>query len=1350
MAEPIKFTDLIKPDDTINELIQQLRDAKDAYEKLAKTVKTESTDLTKSLNATSGATEEGKQKILELAAAADKLAQAEKAVSSAIDNIQKSEKGLVQAQKEAAAAAEASVDYMEGLRKEVEKAKREAAEHTKKLQEQANAQKQVAQTAQHAAEAQKEEATEIEHAVDSYKALKKELKDLTKLFRTLSAEERIDPELGGDLAAEIRALKKELSDIDAMLTPHVSKMTELEKTEKAFAFASSDAGKQVAWLKAQIAAMNKEYIASRAALQHAIGSYDSLKATLKQLSTEYKAMSASDRQGPGGQALLSSILETKTAMSQLEAQMKPYTRALTQLEKAKQKLAYLQTNEGRELLEIRAQINAIVAERRKQEQILTDIEKAKRKLNFAQSEENMQLKLYTTQIQEANRVAELRVRIANSEEGSYNRLSAQYALNKIRLNQMGEADEKAAQAKRELEAETKALYQQMIKLQEATGNHTLSVGNYKKAWNGLGMSVNQIVRELPAAAISLNTFFLGISNNVPILLDEIQKVRTLNAKLRAEGKQTKSVIGEVTRAFFSWNTVMVLLLTVFAMHGEAIINWIANLFRGEARVMSLTGRLKALTEELKNSSKGYGDNYVAFKKLADEWRALTSEKEKLQWIEDNQSRFNGLSLAINNVNDADRAFITGTRAVIEAMKLRARATAAESLAAEKYAEELTKREEARRRRIEADKLEGIQQPTQTQAPSIMGGTMAIPGKSRQEALLDQASALDKVADAAKETADAYYDMAAADNAAADAALKSLNLFGKSKSNKERKSLHRDTEDTIESLSLSATKAYQDSITKLERDEIKKRRKEYLEAYNTEVADLARKYNKIQRILDGQDSRYKKLTEEQKEQALKAQDDIVRAIENKQKAVEQNLALLTYQQQEQDAQTQLEALNLQIEAVKSGSEEELRLRLQILRVEEQIALARNRQLPPAQQQDENVIKASFKKQRADVITGFNDTSFEQSQALEKAKFDSVKHNEQQITQFTLQQEKERWERQIQLAEAGALDWSQAQIDAAKETVKGINEQLEENQNFIARVGERGLKGALFESFGWNDDQIDAMSQATDFIVNQFSEILAAEVALAEKEKELADERVARAQSAYEAEVEARNNGYANNVATAKKELEQEKKNQLQKQKMLEAAQKRQQAVDTIAQTSSLITASALLWKSFAGTGPAAPFLAAAAIAAMWTSFAVAKIKARQVTSAGSEEYGEGGLEFLEGGSHASGNDIDLGVNNKRKRRMRAEGGEALAIINKRRTRQYRKVLPDVIESFNKGTFEDKYLNAFAGADRANISIVSNSSTDLSKLERDVSSIRKQNETKYFTMPDGTVIMQYKNVKRIIKN
>ena len=1203
MAEPIKFTDLIKPDDTINELIQQLRDAKDAYEKLAKSVKTESGDIAKALHSTSGATEEGKQKILELAAASDRLATAEKAVAAAIEGLSRSEKGIAAAQKEVAAATANTVDNMEELRKELEKAKREAAENTKRLEENARAQRESAEATERHTQARKKEAEEIEYAADSYKALKKELKELDKLFKTLSQVDRIDPEIGGELAKEIVDLKKALKDADAALTPFVSGLYELAR--------------------------------------------------------------------------------------------------------------------------------------------------AKNKLAFARSEENRELKLYTSQIREANRVAELEVAIANSAEGSYNRLSAQYALNKIRLNQMGEADEEAVRAKRALELETKALYQQMIKLQEATGNHTLSVGNYKKVWNGLGMSVNQIVRELPAAAISLNTFFLGISNNVPILMDEIKKVRDLNAKLRADGEPTKSVIKEVTKALFSWNTAMVLLLTAFAMHGEAIINWITNLFRGEARVLSLTERLKNLNEELKNSAKGYGSNYVQFKKLADEWKALTSEKEKLQWIEDNRSEFNRLELAIKTVNDADKAFITNTAQVLTAMKLRARATAAEALAADKYAEELTKREEARQARL---KVKNLQEAGGT-LPSAVGSSvtgyvqMGGPGMT-EAALTEKATALDKVADAAKETADAYYDMAAADNAAADAALKSIGLFGKANKG-SRGPQPKDTEDTIESLSLSATKAYQDSITKLERDEIKKRRKEYLEAYNTEVADLARKYNKIQRILDGQDSRYKKLTEEQKEQALKAQDDIVKAIENKKEAFSQNWALLTYQKQEQDAQTQLEALNLQIDAVKAGSEEELRLRLQILRVEEQIALARNRQLPPAQQQDENAIKAGFKKQRASVITGFNDTSFEQAQALEKAKFDAVKHNEQQITQFTLQQEKERWERQIQLAEAGALDWSQAQIDAAKETVKGINAQLKENQSFIARVGERGLKGALFEAFGWNEDQIDAMSTAVDTVISNFGAILEAEVALAEKEKELAEERVNRAWESYQSEIEARNAGYAANVAGAKKELEQARRQEMQKQRMLEQAQRRQATVDTLMQTSSLITASANLWSSFSKLGPFGPALAIAAIATMWGSFAAAKIKARQVTAAGSEEYGEGGLEFLEGGSHASGNDIDLGTTNKKGKRMRAEGGEALAIINKRRTRQYKKVLPDVIESLNKGTFEDKYLNSFA-AGSAIVTAQATPAVDLSGIEDTLHDIKKQGDTHYYYGPNGEIVEIKKNVKRIIRN
>ena len=1203
MAEPIKFTDLIKPDDTINELIQQLRDAKDAYEKLAKSVKTESGDIAKALQSTSGATEEGKQKILELAAASDRLAAAEKAVAAAIEGLSRSEKGIATAQKEVAAATANTVDNMEELRKELEKAKREAAENTKRLSENARAQRESAEATEQHTRARKQEAKEIEYAADSYKALKKELKDLDKLFKTLSQVERIDPELGGALAQEIVELKKALKDADAALTPFVSGLYELAR--------------------------------------------------------------------------------------------------------------------------------------------------AKNKLAFARSEENRELKLYTSQIREANRVAELEVAIANSAEGSYNRLSAQYALNKIRLNQMGEADEEAVRAKRALELETKALYQQMIKLQEATGNHTLSVGNYKKVWNGLGMSVNQIVRELPAAAISLNTFFLGISNNVPILMDEIKKVRDLNAKLRAEGKQTKSVIGEVTKALFSWNTVMVLLLTVFAMHGEAILEWASKLIFGKKQALSLKEALNGISEELNSSGASYGEQVTLVQKLAEKYRALGGDiKKQEQFLKDYADDINSLGVSVTDLNDAETLFVSSTEAFITSLKLRARATAAMSLAAEEYKKELVATTKA--------------ETSESTQPSFWQGVWSMVGnysaEGAQEDFIAQQQKIvqgfkDEAA-AAKAAGDQYFDLSKMYEKMADDQLATLGLDKFTKRNKGSKEPKgprpKDTEDTLEALSLSATKAYQDSITKLEREEIKKRRKEYLEAYNTEVADLARKYNKIQRILDGQDSRYKKLTDEQKEQALKAQDEIVKAVENKQKAVEQNLALLTYQQQEQEARAQLETLNLQIDAVKRGSEEELRLRLQILRVEEQIALARNKQLPPSQQQDEATIKAGFKKQRTEITTGFNDTAFEQSQALEKAKFDAAKHNEQQITQFTLQQEKERWERQIQLAEAGALDWSQAQIDAAKETVKGINRQLEENESFIARVGERGFTGALFESFGWNEDQIDAMQQATNIVVDQFGAILDAEVALAEKEKQLADERVQRAQDSYKAEIEARNAGLAADIEGARKELDLAKRQQQEKQRMLEQAQRRQAALDTVMQTSSLITASANLWSSFSKLGPFGPALAIAAIATMWGSFVAAKIKARQVTA--TQEYGEGGFEVLEGGSHASGHDIDLGATNKKGKRMKAEGGEALAIINKRNTRKYKKVLPEIVESLNKGIFEDKYMTTFSAGQSIIVAQMQQpqSSVNLSHIEETLGDIKKQGDTRYFYGSNGEVIEVKANVKRIIRN
>lgn len=1234
----------------------------------------------------------------------------------------------------------------------------------------------------------------------------------------------------------------------------------LERAQNELKIAMSDTGKQIAWLKAQTVDQNKATVEQQRYLQQTLSSYDRLKSDLKQTVALYKSLTEAERaDSEMGQQLLSGILNLKNQIKALDDQMKPHIQTLTEIQKAEQKLVYLQSEEGQKLLDLKAKIAEVTAAKRQQKAATDPLVLAQEKLAYARSEENQQLKLYSTQIKEANQIAQLQVTIANSAEGSYNRLSAQYALNKIKLNQMSQAEREAADSGKKLETETAAIYQQMIKLQEATGNHRLSVGHYQKTWDGLGISVSQVVRELPAAAVSLNTFFLGISNNIPMVVDEINRLRVQNKLLQAEGKATVSVTKSVVNALLSWNTILVIMLTVFSMFGGQIIEWIGNLFKAKNAVISTTEALDNIAKELESTNASYGDNVVSLKQLQQGWKNLKTTAEKNQWIKDNKSEFDKLGVAVNDVTDAENIFVNNTEAVINALRLRAKAAAAQKLAAEQYEKALIARNKAE---TEAAKGPSAGETaaanvsyinTTGTGPAAGPNTAAEVQRTAIELHKQKVQSLKDEATAAEKTGDAYFDLAAGYEAVAKAELKAANVDEPHKKTRTRTREPRDLSSIINQNSIKAQKEYEESITALQKDEFAKRRKtaaDEVQNENNKLREMLRKNDEYVRNVDG---KYKKLTEDQKKQITQQNAWINSTIANNLKALALQLEQIQREQAanslklQRETQTgavsptpiaenapkntettvttnvsvtrdasQMEAslveerelmrqnleaeyrlvldtnakllaagdeharseeeiliefnkkklqlyadydkqilsarerdIENQLELVKKGTEEELQLLLQQNEVRRQLALTENAAKPAAEQVSSSVINAKFDKSATQTKGTFGMTGFEEQQALEEAQFNAVKHNETEITKFKLQQEKERWLYQIQLAEAGSLDWSQAQIDTAKSTVKGIDRELSDLNGFVANIGKKGLGGTLLEKLGFDDDQIDALGDAVNVVIEQLQSIMDAEVELAEQAVEAAEKRVEAAQKAYDAEVEARNNGYANNVATAKKELEQEKKNQQEKQKQLEAAQKRQEALNTVIQASSLITASANLWSSLSPIPFIGPALAIAAITTMWTSFAVAKVKAKQVT-AGQSEYGEGGLEFLEGGSHASGDDIDLGVNNKKKRRMRAEGGEALAIINKKRTRKYRKILPDVIDSFNKGTFEDKYLNAFANSDGLSIALNSSGNMDLSKIEDDVRSIRKQSETKYYTLSNGTVVIQHKNVKRIIKN
>lgn len=1186
---------------------------------------------------------------------------------------------------------------------------------------------------------------------DSIEKLVKQLGELNQSYETMVNAIRA----GADrIVHSLKSASGATSEGRKAIDEATASTSRLERAQNELKLALSDTGKQIAWLKAQTSDANRATVEQQRYIQQAISSYDRLKSDLKQTVELYKSLTAAERaDSEMGQQLLNDILNLKNQIKALDDQMKPHIQTLSEVEKAEQRLAYLQSDEGKRLLELKAKIAELTSARKQQKATVDPLAQAQEKLAYAQSEENQQLKLYSTQIREANQIAQLQATIANSAEGSYNRLSAQYSLNKIQLNQMSAAEREAADSGKKLEAETNAIYQQMIKLQEATGNYRLSVGHYQKTWDGLGISISQVVRELPAVAVSLNTFFLGISNNIPMVVDEIKRLRRQNELLAAEGKEQISVTRSIVKSLFSFNTTLVVLLTVFSMYGKEIITWIDKTLAGRDAAKSFEDALEDLNDELgKGSTGSYGQQIAVLRRLSENWKDLGDNiKAQTQWIKDNEKEFSKLGITIDSINDANNAFVDNTESVVAAYKARAKAEAALNVVSQQYQKLLVAENKAE---LEKVREYGFFDKTINYFKALWGGISGPDSdlslgtrlkKQRQR----NVESLQKDADALEKEVESYFNVWKFYEDQADALFKEIGLEESHKKDKRGRT-PRDADDRLNNLALAAEKAYQKSRTEIERDENKKRRAEAFASFNQEIADLNDKYSRIQKILNGQDEKYKKLTESQKETAIKALDDIENAIKNKQKGLTLSLDLLNIDVEIQKAEQLLELLELEGEVSKKGSYEELSNSLKRLDVERQIALLKNAQLPEAKRQPTSAINASFDKQKAITVGSFNMSSFDEQQALDEAVFNEVKRSETEITRFKLEQEKARWQEQIRLAEAGGLDWSQAQIDAAKATVKGIDRELSELDDFIKNIGKKGLGGTLLEKLGFDDDQIDALKDAVNIVIEQLQSIMDAEVELAEQAVEAAEARVEAAQKAYDAEVEARNNGYANNVATAKKELEQEKKNQQEKQKMLQAAQKRQEAMNTVTQASSLVTASANLWSSFSSIPIVGPALALAAIATMWTSFAVAKIKAKQVTASQSDEYGEGGLEFLEGGSHASGDDIDLGVKNKKKRRMRAEGGEALAIISKKRTRKYKKILPDVINSLNKGTFEDKYLNAFASSDGLNISLNSNGSVDLSKIEDDVRSIRKQSETKYYTLPNGTVVIQHKNVKRIIKN
>lgn len=437
------------------------------------------------------------------------------------------------------------------------------------------------------------------------------------------------------------------------------------------------------------------------------------------------------------------------------------------------------------------------------------------------------------------------------------------------------------------------------------------------------------------------------------------------------------------------------------------------------------------------------------------------------------------------------------------------------------------------------------------------------------------------------------------------------------------------------------------------------------------------------------------------------------------------------------QKESDRIQLELEAVEEGSEKEIDLRIKLLQNQRKIELAQNRLLSKEMRQSEADINAKYDAQIVKELKDFGMDKIALNNELAVSEINALKISEKEKTKLILEETKKRLKAELALETKpdGTLT----------ERGKIIANQIKEIDNEIDKTSK---PSNIYELFGLNltSEQEQAISTAAQYAIDAINSIADAKVQAAERAVEAADREVEAAQNALDAEREARANGYASNVEQAQKELDLAKKNQEKALKEQAKAQKQQEAINSLEQASNLVTASAEIFKSFAGTGPWGIPAAIAMIATMWSAFAAAKIKASQLTKGNEEKYGEGTVELLQGGSHQSGNDIDLGTKPDGTRR-RAEGGEFFAVINKRNSRRFRKVIPDVIKSLNNGTFTDKYLASYDGVNNISVNF-KEKNNDLNDIRNDIREIKNRERT--YRDANGDTIITYKNLKRRIRS
>lgn len=170
-----------------------------------------------------------------------------------------------------------------------------------------------------------------------------------------------------------------------------------------------------------------------------------------------------------------------------------------------------------------------------------------RKLKESYTNTAVEIKKIQAIRKKQNQIQKLELQLSKSAIGSYDRVSAQYSLLKIKLNAMSKAQRENTVAGRAMVAQSKELYAEMNRLQKQTGKNQLNVGNYGAAAKQAAGQLLGFASGVGAAILVIRKISQTVKESIQTWTDFEKQTSKVQAISGAAGDEMNMLIAQAQR-----------------------------------------------------------------------------------------------------------------------------------------------------------------------------------------------------------------------------------------------------------------------------------------------------------------------------------------------------------------------------------------------------------------------------------------------------------------------------------------------------------------------------------------------------------------------------------------------------------------------------------------------------------------------------------------------------------------------------------------------------------------------------------------------------------------------------------